>query len=431
MTSLHLILRELRHRKLNFALSLAAIVAASAALVALLLVLDGFDLQTARLLAAREEEATARGKAMEDDVRKITLGLGFNILILPQDQQLGDIYSEGYAAKTMPEEYVTRLAGGPIDTLEHLLPTLEQKIVWPERKRSVLLVGVRGEIAKGKGKVKKPLLEAVPPGEIVLGHEIHHELGLKPKDKLTLLGQEFTVSQCYKPRGNKDDITVWIDLATAQRMLNQQGRINGIWALECNCNSIDRLAEIRGQVAKLLPDTQVIEVVTQATARAEARKLASREATAALQQAKASRQEMRRQIEGLAGGVIPLAVAAAAVWVGLLSLANVRDRRAEIGVLRAIGVRSRQILGIFLGKAFLCGLLAAVVGVPLGMALANGWLNRVPEGEPITLVQLLSRHTLLALLAVASGAPVVAMLASWLPALSAANQDPARVLSEE
>jgi putative ABC transport system permease protein len=431
MTSLHLILRELRHRKLNFALSIAAIAAASAALVSLVLVLDGFDLETARILAAHEAVAAERGKAMEDDVRKITLGLGFNILILPKDQQLGDIYAEGYAGKTMPEEYVGRLANGPIDSLEHLLPSLEQKIVWPERKRTVLLVGIRGEVAKGKGKVKKPLIEAVAPGQIVLGHEIHRELGLKSGDKLTLMGDEFTVGQCYPARGSKDDITVWIELATAQRLLAQQGRINGIWALECNCNTIDRLAEVRGQVAKILPDTQVIEVATQATARAEARKLATREATTALANAKSNRLELRGQLERLAAGVIPLGVAAAAIWVGLLSLANVRERRAEIGILRAIGVRSRQVLGIFLGKAALGGLLAALVGIPLGIALAGLWLGRAPAEESVSMAQVLSRSTVAALWGVFVGAPVVAILASWLPALSAAQQDPARVLCEE
>jgi len=43
-------------------------------------------------------------------------------------------------------------------------------------------------------------------------------------------------------------------------------------------------------------------------------------------------------------------VLAAAVWVGLLMLANVRERRIEIGILRALGKTSGMIAALFLGE---------------------------------------------------------------------------------
>jgi hypothetical protein len=69
---------------------------------------------------------------------------------------------------------------------------------------------------------KKPMVDPVAPGSIVLGYELHDSLGLKRGDRLTLLGREFTVGTCYAMRGNKDDITAWIHLAEAQELLEDQ-----------------------------------------------------------------------------------------------------------------------------------------------------------------------------------------------------------------
>ena len=47
-----------------------------------------------------------------------------------------------------------------------------------------------------------------------------------------------------------------------------------ILALECNCGAADRLAEVRDEVQKILPDTKVLELETDAQVRAFARKVA-------------------------------------------------------------------------------------------------------------------------------------------------------------
>jgi ABC-type lipoprotein release transport system permease subunit len=290
-----------------------------------------------------------------------------------------------------------------------------------------LLVGIRGEVPRLAGGKKKPLLDPVPKDGMVLGHELHTALGLKPGDKVTLMGKEFEIATCYPQRGSKDDITAWIDLAVAQELLDKQGRINAIWAVECNCNSIDRLAEVRSEVASVLPDTQVIEVATQATARAEARKKASQAAVASLEAAGRERTEARARIESLAGFAVPVVIVACGLWVALLALANVRDRRVEIGILRALGLRSAQILEIFLGKALVAGVLGAVGGIALGVLLPGAWEGGVETlGEAWTASSLLFTAALVML-----GTPLLAGVATWLPALSAAGQDPARVLCEE
>jgi predicted lysophospholipase L1 biosynthesis ABC-type transport system permease subunit len=74
---------------------------------------------------------------------------------------------------------------------------------------------------------------------------------------------------------------------------------------------------------------------------------------AILEELRGRQADLERLSAALAKVATPLVVLAAAVWVGLLSLANVRQRRAEIGLLRALGKSSTTIASLLLGKAVL------------------------------------------------------------------------------
>lgn len=407
-----LILREIAYRKLNFALGVVSVAVAVACLVAELTILRQHDQRTEQIIAAKQAEMQQRLAGLEDDYRKITLKMGFNILILPKEQNLADLYADDFAAKTMPEEYATRLAKSRVATINHILPSLQQKVKWPEKERTILLMGVRGEVYLQSAK-QKPLLQPVAAGTMLLGHELARNLQLKAGDETTLLGRPFKVAQVNPERGNKDDITVWIDLAEAQALLGKPGQINAILALDCTCDTLDRLSRIRAEISRILPETQIIEFASQAIARAEARQRAGVEADAALEQEKTNRAKLRAEREAFAAVLVPVALLGAAVWIAFLAFSNVRERSVEIGVLRALGLRSRQVLVIFLSRALVTGVVGAALGVAAGMlatqsVIAAHWL-------PVVLVT----------------APLLAALACWLPAVIAAQQDPAAILSKE
>ena len=225
----HLIFREIFYRKLSFCLGVLSASVAVACVVGQRVVLRQYDARTEQIIAAKEAETRATMAALEDDYRKLMLKLGFNVLILPKDQSLSDLYAEDFASKYMPEEYAARLARSRVVTINHVLPALQQKIQWPEHARTVLLMGVRSEVYV-QSPQQKPMLEPVAPGTMILGHELAVNLQFKPGDKSRLMGREFTVAKINPARGNKDDITVWINLAEAQEMLNKRGLINGILA---------------------------------------------------------------------------------------------------------------------------------------------------------------------------------------------------------
>jgi ABC-type lipoprotein release transport system permease subunit len=404
----HLVWAEIAHRKLNFLLALAAVTLAVAV-----------STTAVTLVGASRLETAARVKALDDEIRKITKNMGFNINILPADQNLADFYAADFAVKTMPYEFVQQLADSPdVVKVAHLRPALIRKIDWPEHKRQIVLMGVSGVVPQTHQNPKKPLAEPVPPGAMNLGGVLAQTLGLKEEDETQFHGKTFRVNKVYAPRGNKDDITVWVDLPAAQTLLELPGRINLIQALECNCASIDRLAEIQQEISGVLgQEVQVVELSTTAIARAKARNNVAAEGKTAL-----------AGLQRLANVLLPVAIVGAAIIVGLLSLANVHQRRTEIGILRAIGLRGRQVLAMFVGKSLLLGLIGAATGYLLGLAVAIGFAGGGDDSANISAAALFMPGLLLWVIL---AAPLLSVLAGWLPAMLAAQQDPATVLSEE
>jgi putative ABC transport system permease protein len=217
-------------------------------------------------------------------------------------------------------------------------------------------------------------------------------------------------------------MTIWIDLSQAQHLLGAVGRINSIVALKCQCEGSD-IASIRRDIGRLLPGVQVIELASKAMTRTEARDRAAAAAKTAIEADRAHRARMRRERESFAAWLLPLVMLGAAVWIGLLAFMNVRERTPEIGILRALGLRSRQIITIFVARAALAGLVGAVLGYGVGFAVGVLSGESAPGGH---WAAALFKPGLLGLVALT--APILASLASLSPALIAARHDPAAIL---
>ena len=420
MSVWQLVIKEMIRRKANFVSGLVAVALAAAVLAGAMTSLKLHDLRTEGIVARKEQETRQRMVVLQDDYRKITKNLGFNLLIIPVTQKLSDFFAEDAVTAYMPETYATRLAEAKIVTIRHLLPSLQEKVLWPEKKRTIILIGTRGEIPSLFRDPKEPILVAVEKSHAVVGHELAKSLGLKTGDRITLFGRTFTVSQCNEERGSKDDISIWIDLSQAQGMLGKQGQINAILALKCHCSGND-LATIRQDVVAVLPGTQVIEQGSKVVTRAEARGRASREAADALAAEVHNRQQLRGEQERFSSNLVPLVLLVSALWVGLVFYTNVRERRSEIGILRALGARAPTILRLFLTKALLMGCAGGMAGYVLGT-----WFGLARQGE----VGASFLDLRLFLLAFCT-AVVLSLAASWAPAYYAAQQDPAEVLREE
>ena len=415
-----LVIKEIKRRKLNFLLGLLSVVFAVASVTGALTMLNIHDINSDKLISTKEKETRERLAVLQDDYRKITKKLGFNLLILPEDQNLVDLYADDFAAKHMPESYVDSLANSRSVFIRHLLPSLQEKITWPEKYRTIILTGIRGEVPFLHKDPKEPMLIAVPKGTMVMGYELHKSLNLNEGDNVTLKGQTFAIGKCNEARGNKDDITIWIDLDEAQKILNKEGMINAIQALKCHCAG-NSLAAVREEVHSVLPGTQVIEKGSKVLMRAEARDRAAKEALEAIEAEKRHRLDLRKEQESFASILVPLVLFASGIWIAFLFIGNVRERKSEIGILRAVGVKEWKIMKLFLLKALMIGLIGALAGHFFGLGI--GSLLGGQFTSEIFDISLL----LLALVF----APILALLAAYVPATIAARQDPADVLREE
>jgi hypothetical protein len=457
MTLSHLIFREIAHRRISFALSVLAVAVAALAIVASDWVVRRDAEVTRRIMAEKQAETEAAveeklriveaaGKDLEDAIRKQMLGLGFNVLILPNDQDASELHLTGSLSETMPENYAERLADSKIMTINHLLPTVLKQVRWPEVDLDVILYGTRGEVPLMHRDMKKPMLDAVAPGQVVIGYTIHQKLGLEVGQQIEFMGKTFNVSRLHPERGSSDDVTLWIDLNQAQELLGLQNLVHAILALECECVG-DRISQVRAEIAAILPGTQVIERYSQALARAEARTKAKqvadksleaerRAAAASLALELESRKRIERGNRRSAQVALPLVLVLAASAVGLLAYMNVRYRREEIGILRALGLRTGQVLVVFLGKAAISGVIGGIAGVLLGIA-AGVMIGPLLDSSESTLSVGLAESILgsSGFLATLMLTPVLAVLlstlASWIAAAMAASQDAAMVLQGE
>jgi putative ABC transport system permease protein len=449
MSALNLIVAEIRFRFLSFLLSLAAVVIAATLFVvgptliagyaaATNVQLEKLNAETERLQAETEKmqgETVKVLAAMDDQTRRIMRDMGVNLRIVHKDTNMGDLYTN-FVAVDFPEDYVQRLTQAKnVETMMHVVATLQHKITW--KNRTVLLVGMLPTLTQAQKMEQKPhMIKRVEPGTVFVGHELG--VGLEEGATVEIEGQTLKIAKIMPEAGTLEDVQLVVDLHDAQKMLNRPGRINQILALSCKCKG-DRLSVIRKELESVLPDTHVTEQTTQATSRemqrdlvAATRKQESASAQANLQRIKenrdrqlASRNQQQRTLTRLVGIVTPLVVLASALIVALMTWLNVRERRPEIGVLRALGKPSLYVATLFLGKAVVLGFVGGLLGCGLGYLLAPA-LGAVMMELATSFFRTDGRIVVATLL----GAPLVTAMASYLPTLSAVGQDPSIVLMD-
>ncbi|MCZ2809341.1 MAG: ABC transporter permease [Candidatus Bathyarchaeota archaeon] len=76
-------------------------------------------------------------------------------------------------------------------------------------------------------------------------------------------------------------------------------------------------------------------------------------------------------IELFLGGIAAISLLVAGVGIMNIMIVSLMERTREIGILKALGMKSRTVLAIFLSEAVIVGLLGATFGIGLGWVLAN------------------------------------------------------------
>lgn len=372
----HLVVLELRHRPLGVAIGALSIAAA----VAIVIFLWGV------------------ASAGERETRIIQRNLGPNLLIVPDATTAQSFFATGLVTGSMDESFIDRVADQ--DVANRLIPMIRRPFVIDGTP--VIIVGIAPERFKHDQKMKPVFGMDIAPSTCVLGNTVARELGT---ESVTLNGQAFTVSNVLAPSGNEDDARVYLALSDAQSLLGLEGRITEIRALECHCGAEvdDPVAWLEAELGPLLPNTRVLRLSSLAEARRQQRLLADRYLATA--------------------GPVVLVLSAGVVC--LLAVVNVRERRKEIGVLRAIGFSSLRIAAAIQSRAAITGVLGAIPGIAIGAALIE-WLG--PSLFTVAFIGGTTDARLVVLALVL--APVFSMAAAIIPTALAIREDPADILRE-
>jgi len=383
ISTARLILKEIRHRKANFLLSLLGLSVTVAFFVAF---------QTMSVAANRE-------------TTRVTRDMGFNLRIIPKETDMEAFWIQGFSDLTMPEETVKRLAGYEqvFFSYNHLVATLQQRFEF--KGSTFLLTGLSPAITAAAQK-KQPMGYQIERGNLLVGFEAARRLGVKKGETLRIGEQDYKIERTLVESGTSEDIQIFGHLADAQEILGLKGRINEIKAIDCLCLTADEdpVSILRAELEKALPEARVIQMRAIADARAK----------------------QRQTVERYNHFITPLLTLVSAGWIGLLAVFNVRERKGEIGVMRALGKGSIQIACLFLGKAVVIGLAGAAVGYFGGTALA---MKYGPEIFRVTAKAIQPEQGLL--IWAAWAAPLFSAVASFVPAMLAVRLDPAVALREE
>jgi putative ABC transport system permease protein len=170
---------------------------------------------------------------------------------------------------------------------------------------------------------------------------------LKVGSDVTLASTKFTVVGIVTESASDSSADVYIPLARAQALSSSTGKVNTIYVA---ADSSADISAVQKEISRAVPGATV-------TTSAD---LAS-EVTGSLSSASSLANNL--------GKWLAIAVLAAAfLLASLLTMSAVSRRVREFGTLKALGWRSRRVIGQVMGESVTIGAIGGVVGVALGFA---------------------------------------------------------------
>jgi putative ABC transport system permease protein len=83
-------------------------------------------------------------------------------------------------------------------------------------------------------------------------------------------------------------------------------------------------------------------------------------------------QDVISQITRFVTGIAVISLVVAAIGIANITLVSVTERTKEIGIMKSVGATNRDTMQLFLTESVLLGTTGAVLGVPVGLAVAWG-----------------------------------------------------------
>jgi ABC-type lipoprotein release transport system permease subunit len=178
-------------------------------------------------------------------------------------------------------------------------------------------------------------------------------------DKVTILGQDFTVVGIHGTNSVSDRLTLYMNLSDAQSLTNNTGYITSFRIFTTSSDIVSTVASTIGSMHSELTVSTPQERMTQL------QQLQSSYTTALT-----SAEDSINSTQTTAFEEIVVVVAATSLIVLFVMLYTVRERTKEIGTLKAIGFSNKTVMGQFMLEGILLSIIAGVVGIAIGVIAA-------------------------------------------------------------
>lgn len=189
--------------------------------------------------------------------------------------------------------------------------------------------------------------------EIVVGFTAKDRLGVVVGDSVKINGKDYTVVGISEETGSSDDDdSIMTSIETAQDMLDKEGKVTMIMVKPFD---VADAKDIANQINEDYGDAEDVVAGTDE----DVRKFAA---------------QMTGQLSAMTFGLGSIASAIAGIVIMNVMFMAVRERRREIGVMKAIGATNRQILLEIIAEAVLISLFGAAIGLLLSFG-SVGILN--------------------------------------------------------
>lgn len=181
----------------------------------------------------------------------------------------------------------------------------------------------------------------------LIGTDLAEKNSLSVGDNFTAYEKTITVVGIYETGNTFEDSNIIMPIATVQSLIGEEGSVSSITAV------VDSSENIKSTVSSLESALGDDVDITSEVERAET---------------------MVSSLKGIASlalaGVIGAAVAGAVIIL-LAMVMIVRERRREIGVIKAIGGTNTKVIGQFVTEALTLTIIGAIIGLSLGVLVSG------------------------------------------------------------
>lgn len=265
-----------------------------------------------------------------------------------------------------------------------------------------------------KALINKKIYDNLGDDEIILGGEFTDFVGKKTR----VLNRQFNVAGELFPTGTGMDNTIFMKIDMARQITEQSDNLDVI------PTGKDSSSLISAVMVKLDDNTDPAEFANDFIfSGIDAECIAATSTVAALQD------QLRNTSLIIFGLWIALLAIAVLSLVGRFN-ALAKDRKKEIGLMRAIGVQKKNIFGLILGEACTMALIGGIIGSIAACLLMNPVMHRIQETFMLPPSVWNPGMTAIAGVSGLLLAVLICLAAAIRPAMSAASLEPQRAITQ-